>query len=88
MTIESGMRKKNFDYRIKNGLVEVNDLSFIDGGSNYSWLKLHYRHHRLRLALKRANTIIARNPEVARDLIKYYFVPKERIKINVPDIQE
>lgn len=61
-------------------VVEVDDLSFIsDRNHRYGWLRLHYKHHRLRRALKKAGKVIAENPEVARDVVKYYFVPKDKI---------
>ncbi len=64
-------------------MVEVYDLSFLrDRNIKYSWLKRHFRHHRLRFKLKRAEKIVAENPEVARDLTRYYFVPKERKNIK------
>ncbi len=74
---------KNSDYKTGNKTVEVHDLSFLsDRNHRYGWLRRHYRHHRLRRALKRAKTIIAANPAVAAELTKYYFIPKDRITIR------
>ncbi len=74
---------KNRDYRSKNRVVEVHDLSFLsDRDHKYGWFKRHYRHHRLCRALRRARTVIASNPEVAKGLTRYYFIPKDRINIR------
>ncbi len=74
---------KNRDYRSKKRVVEVHDLSFLsDRNHSYGWLKRHYRHHRLRRALKKARTVIASDPEVAKDITRYYFIPKDRIVIR------
>lgn len=64
-------------------VVEVGDLSFIsDRNHGYGWLGLHFRHHRLRLALKRADKVIAADQQSAKDVVKYYFVPKDKIVIK------
>ncbi len=73
----------NRDYISKKRIVEVHDLSFLsDRDHDYGWFRRHYRHHRLRRALKKARTIIASNPEVAKDLTRYYFIPKDRISVR------
>lgn len=75
--------QKNNDYRASKKVVEVHDLSFLsDRNHRYGWLKRHYRHHRLRRALKKAKSIIANNPKVATDIVRYYFVPKDKITIK------
>jgi hypothetical protein len=74
--------KKSSDYNTRKGVVMVHDLSFLsDRNHSYGWLRRHYRHHRLRLALRRAKNIIAGNEKVAIDITRYYFIPKERINI-------
>ena len=71
---------KHSDYRISKGVVEVEDLSFLsDRNHRYGWFRRHYRHHRLRRALKKAEKIVASNPKTATDLVRYYFVARERI---------
>ena len=71
---------KHSDYRISKRVVEVEDLSFLsDRNHRYGWFRRHYRHHRLRRALKKAEKIVACNPETATDLVRYYFVSRERI---------
>lgn len=71
---------KHSDYRISKRVVEVEDLSFLsDRNHRYGWFRRHYRHHRLRRALKKAEKIVASNPKTATDLVRYYFVARERI---------
>ncbi len=73
----------NKEYTSKKRTVEVRDLSFLsDRDHKYGWFKRHYRHHRLRRALKKARTIVAADPETARALTRYYFIPKERITLK------
>ncbi len=75
--------KKYTDYKAKRRVVEVHDLSFLsDRNHKYGWFRRHYRHHKLRRALKRAEKIIATNPKVATDITRYYFVPKDRITLR------
>ena len=75
--------KRYNDYRTSKRTVEVHDLSFLsDPTHHYGWLRRHYRHHKLRRALKKAELIIAHNPKVVTDLRRYYFVPKERVTMS------
>lgn len=77
------MAKKNKEYRIKKKVVEVSDLSFIsDRNHRYGWFRRHYKHHRLRRALKKAEKVVADNPKIANDIVRYYFVPKGKIIIR------
>lgn len=79
------IRRRHNDYRISKRVVEVDDLSFLsDRDHRYGWFRRHYRHHRLRRALKKAEKITACNPKVATDLVRYYFIPKDRITIKTP----
>ena len=41
-----------------------------------------YTAHRLRLALKRADKVIAADQQSAKDVVKYYFVPKDKIVVK------
>lgn len=64
-------------------IVEVDDLSYLsDRNHPYNWFQRHYHHHRLRRALKKAGKVVADNPEVACDIVRYYFVPKEKIAVK------
>ncbi len=74
---------KNRDFKSSRKVVEVNDLSFLsDRNHSYGWIKRHFRHHLLRRALKKSRIIIASNPNVAKDLTRYYFIPRNRIIIK------
>ena len=74
---------KHSDYRISGRVIEINDLSFLsDRNHRYGWVRRHYRHHRLRRALKKADKIIASNQKVATDIVRYYFIPKDRITVK------
>ncbi len=75
--------KKYTDYKAKKRVVEVHDLSFLsDRNHSYGWLRRHLRHHKLRRALKRAEKIFASNRQVATDITRYYFIPKDRITLR------
>ena len=81
----SAMKRYN-DYRTSKRTVEVHDLSFLsDPAHHYGWFRRHYRHHKLRRALKKAELIIAHNPKVVTDLRRYYFIPKERVTMSPSD---
>lgn len=71
------------DYKSSKRVVEVNDLSFLsDRNHRYGWIKRHYKHFRLRRALKKAKAIIAADPQVAFGIRHYYFIPEERITVR------
>lgn len=74
--------KKYTDKEGRN-VIEVDDLTFI-GDRDYpcNWFQRHFHHHRLRLSLKKADLVVAADTRVAVDLVRYYFVPKERIVIR------
>lgn len=74
--------KKYTDNEGRN-VIEVDDLTFIgDRDYPYNWFQRHFHHHRLRLSLKKADLVVAADTRVAVDLVRYYFVPKERIVIR------
>lgn len=76
------MMKKYIDSEGRK-VVEVDDLSYLrDREHHYNWFQIHYHHHRLRHALKRADVVIAADPEVATDIVRYYFVPKSKIRLR------
>ena len=65
-------------------VVEVYDLSFLrEKDHPYGWLKRHFLHFRLKLALRRADKVYASDMTIGVDLVRYYFVPKEKISINI-----
>ena len=64
-------------------VVEVGDLSYLkEREHHYNWFQRHYHHHRLRIALKKADLVIVSTPETAIDVVRYYFVPKHKIKVR------
>lgn len=63
-------------------IVEVSDLSYLkDRNHPYNWFQRHFYHHRLRIALRKADRVLAADETVAIDLGRYYFVPKDKIEI-------
>ena len=68
----------------ENGLrvVEIDDLTFIsDRRHKLGWLGLHVRHFSIKSALSRADKVVVPSPDVAKDVVRYYFFPKNRIYI-------
>lgn len=64
-------------------IVETEELSFLtDHAHRYGWLQRHFRHHRLRLALKKADKVIAPDAETAENIHRFYFIPRENIEIK------
>lgn len=73
--------RKYIDESTGEKVVEVRDLSYLkDRNHPYNWFQRHYHHHRLRIALRRADRVLAENDVVATDLVRYYFVPKDKIR--------
>ena len=63
--------------------VEVYDLSFLREKEHpYGWLRRHFLHLRLKLALRKADIIYVSETSTGIDLVRYYFVPKDKIKVN------
>ena len=78
--------RKYIDKSTGKKVVEVRDLSYLkDRNHPYNWFQRHYHHHRLRIALRRANQVLAANDTVATDLVRDYFVPKDKISIQTPE---
>ena len=65
-------------------IVEVDDLSFLkDRNHRWGWLRRHFNHFRLKFALMRADRVYVPSCEVAVDLVRYYFFPKDKIAVNL-----
>lgn len=65
-------------------IVEVGDLSFLKEKEHpYGWLKRHFLHFRLKLALRKADRIYVNDLSTAIDLVRYYFVQKDKIIVNL-----
>ena len=77
------MMIKYKDKATRKRVVEVNDLSYLsDRDHPYNWFQRHFHHHRLRISLKKADIVIAGNETVATDLVRYYFLPKDKIVLK------
>ena len=75
--------KRITDYKTSRKTVEVHDLSFLsDRNHRYGWFRRHYKHHRIRRALKKAGRVIAADHTVAADIARYYCIPKHRIDVK------
>ena len=75
--------KRYTDHNTGNRVVEVYDLSFLrEKDHPYSWLKRHFLHFRLKLSLRSADIIYVADTSIGVDLVRYYFVPKEKITVN------
>lgn len=70
----------------------LHDLSFLSDRSCTSWIQLHSRNAMCRHASLSAHRLVVFSQEVATDLVKYYFIPKERISVvrdlESPDVAE
>ena len=72
-------------YTDKEGrkVVEVEDLSYLtDRNHPYNWFQRHFHHHRLRIAIKKADLIISPDQKTATDIRRFYFIPKDKIIIR------
>ncbi len=77
------MMKKRADYNARKRIVMVHDLSFLsDRNHRYGWVRRHYKHFRLRHALRKAKEIIVSDPKIATEITRYYFIPKDRINVR------
>lgn len=76
--------KKYKDSKTGKIILEVNDLSFLKEKDHpYGWFKRHFLHFRLKIALLKADVIYVCDATTGIDLVRYYFVPKEKIVVNV-----
>lgn len=74
-------------YKDKNTgkrVVEVDDLSFLKNREHpWGWFRRHFNHFRLKFALMRADRVYVPNYDVAVDLVRYYFFPKDKIAVDI-----
>ena len=65
-------------------VVEIYDLSFLrEKDHPYGWARRHFLHFRLKLALRKADRIYVKDTSLGIDLVRYYFIPKEKITVNI-----
>jgi hypothetical protein len=79
------MEIKMKKYRDGDGrkVVEVNDLSYLGNWNHeYSWFQLHKMHHTTGWAVRRADVVFVPNETVAKDVVKYYLIPKDKVVID------
>lgn len=72
-------------YKDKSGvrIVEISDLSFLrERNHKYGWFRRHYKHLRVRRALRKAGKVVAADLVVAADIYKYYRIPHDHISIK------
>lgn len=61
-------------------IVTVENLDFVSG-PRYSWLRRHILNIRYSILLRNADIVNVPSKAVADDVVKYYFVPKTKIRI-------
>ena len=71
---------KKYKDNAGNRVIEVGDISYLkDRDHHYNWFQRHWHHHRLRISIKKADTVIVPDAETAFDIHRYYFIPMDRI---------
>lgn len=63
-------------------IAEIDSLGFLSERSGYSWLRRHWMNTRYRKACRKADKIVAADGKTAADIVKYYFIPKEKISVK------
>ena len=69
----------------KDGIrtLEIYRLDFIsDRNHTLGWFGLHFRHFRIKILLKWTDKVLVPDYDVAMDLVKYYFYPRENIVVD------
>ena len=75
--------KKYTEAQTGKKVVEIYDLSFLKEKEHpYGWLRRHFLHFRMKFMLKRADIIYVQDATTGIDLVRYYFIPKDKIAIN------
>lgn len=68
-------------------VVAVRNFDFVSK-PGYSWFRRHWLHFRYSRMLRKADLVVVPSQKVADDAVKYYFVPKERIRIGLSAADE
>ena len=64
-------------------ILEIRTLAFIsDRDHKFGWFGLHFRHFCIKILLKWADKAYVPDCNVAVDLVKYYFYPKDKIVVD------
>lgn len=75
--------KKYRDPKTGKIIAEIYDLSFLrDKDHPYGWLKRHMLHFRIKIMIHNTDKIYVPDATMAIDLVRYYFVSKEKISVN------
>lgn len=61
--------------------VTVSDLVFLSSPYGFSWFQRHRNNILVRRACLSSSRIFAPSQAVAADIVKYYFIPKEKITV-------
>ena len=62
-------------------VVTIHDLIFLSFPSSYTWLQRHRYNWTNRRACRKANRIIAVSEFTAKEIVKYFFIPKDKISV-------
>lgn len=62
-------------------VVTIHDLIFVSYPDTYNWIDRHLYNIKFRRACRQADRIIAVSKCTARDIVKYYFTPKQKITV-------
>lgn len=57
-------------------------FAYLTHAGKYSWIKRHRLHRRFKKALKSAERVVTPNLDVAQQVERYYYTPKEKITIQ------
>ena len=78
--------KKYKDAVTGKNIVEVHDVSFLrEKDHPYGWFRRHFLHFTLKYALYKADRIYAGDTSIKTDLVRYYFIPKDKITVLPSD---
>ncbi|MGM9749275.1 MAG: glycosyltransferase family 4 protein [Candidatus Cryptobacteroides sp.] len=62
-------------------VVTIHDLIFVSFPYSYTWLQRHRYNFTNRRACRKADRIVAVSEFTAREIVKYYFIPKDKISV-------
>lgn len=62
-------------------IVTIHDLIFVSFPHTYTWINRHLYNIKFRHACRVSDRIVAVSKFTAKDIVKYYFTPKEKISV-------